>query len=160
MFVRSSCAGVDLDSQGGSVQLVHTAAPSGVGLKELEEALLLQVFPRIPASSPPPSPLPFVPLRLPPPQASATWSSKWHSFTRRSSTLAAKGPPASPPPRSPAHPPARPLHLDKHVNCYLSWPHWLVPDAHLDTCRLLMLPPVVWTSHGSCALWHRMSSKC
>lgn len=34
---------MELESAGGSVQLVRTAAPSGVGLLELEEALLLQV---------------------------------------------------------------------------------------------------------------------
>lgn len=34
---------MELESAGGSVQLVRTSAPSGVGLAELEEALLLQV---------------------------------------------------------------------------------------------------------------------
>lgn len=38
-----NCAGVELESAGGTVQLVRTAAPSGVGLMQLEEALLLQV---------------------------------------------------------------------------------------------------------------------
>ena len=35
--------GVELEEFGGSVQLVETAATAGIGLTELEEALLLQV---------------------------------------------------------------------------------------------------------------------
>lgn len=35
--------GVELESAGGAVQLVRTSAPTGNGLLELEEALLLQV---------------------------------------------------------------------------------------------------------------------
>ena len=34
--------GLELESAGGAVQLVRTAAPTGGGLLELEEALLLQ----------------------------------------------------------------------------------------------------------------------
>lgn len=34
---------MELESEGGSVQLVHTSAPTGGGLSDLEEALLLQV---------------------------------------------------------------------------------------------------------------------
>ena len=34
--------GVELESAGGAVQLVRTSAPTGHGLLELEEALLLQ----------------------------------------------------------------------------------------------------------------------
>lgn len=68
VFVCSSCAGVELESQGGSVQLVRTAAPSGVGLVELEEALLLQVFLRRFRQQPLPLPSPF---RSPSPTAPA-----------------------------------------------------------------------------------------
>jgi translation initiation factor IF-2 len=35
--------GIELEEYGGDVQCVHTAARAGLGLKELEEALLLQV---------------------------------------------------------------------------------------------------------------------
>ena len=35
--------GLELEEFGGTVQLVETAATAGVGLIELEEALLLQV---------------------------------------------------------------------------------------------------------------------
>ena len=34
--------GLELESAGGSVQVVHVAAPKGIGLRELEEAILLQ----------------------------------------------------------------------------------------------------------------------
>ena len=36
--------GVELEGHGGTVQLVHTSAVSGMGLAELQEALLLQVW--------------------------------------------------------------------------------------------------------------------
>jgi hypothetical protein len=42
--------GVELESAGGSVQLVRTSAPTGTGLLELEEALLLQVRPCLPTA--------------------------------------------------------------------------------------------------------------
>ena len=35
--------GVELEGHGGTVQLVHTSAYSGLGLEDLKEALLLQV---------------------------------------------------------------------------------------------------------------------
>ena len=35
--------GVELEGHGGTVQLVHTSAVSGLGLADLQEALLLQV---------------------------------------------------------------------------------------------------------------------
>lgn len=35
--------GVELEEFGGTVQVVETAATAGVGLAELEEAILLQV---------------------------------------------------------------------------------------------------------------------
>ncbi|GIL79523.1 hypothetical protein Vretifemale_8844, partial [Volvox reticuliferus] len=43
-FVKSQLAaeGLDLEDFGGSVQVVHTSATTGEGLRELEEALLLQ----------------------------------------------------------------------------------------------------------------------
>lgn len=34
--------GLELESAGGNVQVVHVAAPKGIGLRELEEAILLQ----------------------------------------------------------------------------------------------------------------------
>ena len=37
--------GLELEEVGGDVQVVHTAAPKGEGLLELEEALMLQVLP-------------------------------------------------------------------------------------------------------------------
>lgn len=37
--------GLELEEFGGDVQCVQTAAKSGTGLRELEEALLLQVGP-------------------------------------------------------------------------------------------------------------------
>ena len=36
--------GVELEGHGGTVQLVHTSAVSGMGLADLQEALLLQVW--------------------------------------------------------------------------------------------------------------------
>jgi hypothetical protein len=45
-FVQAE--GVEIESAGGSVQLVRTSAPSGTGLLELEEALLLQVHTCLP----------------------------------------------------------------------------------------------------------------
>ena len=35
--------GLELEEVGGSVQVVETAAPTGLGLLDLEEALMLQV---------------------------------------------------------------------------------------------------------------------
>ena len=43
-LVPLQAEGVELESAGGGVQLVRTASPSGIGLAELEEALLLQVL--------------------------------------------------------------------------------------------------------------------
>lgn len=40
--------GLELEEVGGSVQVVHTAAPTGQGLLQLEEALMLQVLPLSP----------------------------------------------------------------------------------------------------------------
>ena len=37
--------GLELEEVGGDIQVVHTAAPKGEGLLELEEALMLQVLP-------------------------------------------------------------------------------------------------------------------
>ena len=37
--------GLELEEFGGAVQVVHCAAPAGTGLRELEEALLLQAPP-------------------------------------------------------------------------------------------------------------------
>lgn len=35
--------GIELEEFGGSIQVIEVAAPSGIGLQELEEALILQV---------------------------------------------------------------------------------------------------------------------
>ena len=42
VIAELAAEGVELESHGGSTQLVQTAAPVGMGLKELEEAILLQ----------------------------------------------------------------------------------------------------------------------
>eukprot|EP00951_Prasinocladus_malaysianus_P007368 scaffold53017_cov24-Prasinocladus_malaysianus.AAC.1 len=39
----ASRGGLELEEYGGDVQVVEVAAPTGLGLKELEESLLLQV---------------------------------------------------------------------------------------------------------------------